>query len=424
MDGSQPCPAPPRPGAPPGADRPVVLVVDDSAAQRRLVCAVLARMDLQVLAADCPHEALALVAGRGAAPVDMVISGWQLPGMDGPAFCRAFRALGAERYTYFLLTTAQSDGRAKALGLDAGADDFVTRPVGMAELRARVRAGLRMIAMQEDLRQRNAEVAAALGELQAIQDAVNRDLVEARRIQRAFLPPDGSRIGGHAIGLRLLTQGPVGGDLLGHFALGDGRLALYSIDVSGHGIASALLAGRLAGLFAADDGGRNVAHRDPRGPPDPPETVMARVNAIMLGGLCEDIYFTAALAYLDRATGALELCQAGHPHPLLRRADGRVEALGDGGPPVGLFGGARFERTHARLHPGDALLLYTDGLTECTDAGGAMLGDEGLAALLARTGDAAPAAALDGIEAGLRAHASPVPFDDDVSMLLIRRDAG
>ena len=396
-----------------------VLVVDDSAAQRALLSAVLGRMGFDVTAVPDPQQALFLCLTDEGDPIRMILSDWQMPGMDGPDFCAAFRQLARNDYTYVVLMTAETDRKAKARGLEAGADDFVTRPVDMGELRARVATGRRILEMQDVLVHRNHEARSAYENLQALQDATTRDLEEARAIQRAFLPPARHAAAGSDLALRLISSGHVGGDLVGYFPISDARLALYAIDVSGHGIASALLTGRLAGLFPARSRRGNIAFKRNGRDVHPPEVVMERLNEFMLREVATDIYFTAVLAYVDLATGDVDLCQAGHPHPLIRRSCGTVERLGEGGPPVGLIPGAAFERVRARLAPGDSLLAYSDGLTECADTWGDMLEEEGLMALLA----AAPpdvGAAVAGIEEALRAHCGINDFADDISMLLFR----
>ena len=407
MDGSFDIARVPPPPPPAAATR--VLVVDDSAAQRELMARVLRRMGLDVATAADAREALWICTTETDRPVGMVISDWQMPEMDGPDLCRMLRGLKGHRYVYFILMTA---GEHRAGGLDAGADDYVRRPVDMAELRARVRAGRRMIEMQENLLHRNHEVATTLHDLQAIQDATNRDLVEARKLQRAYLPPERHALPGGRLRHTLITHGPVGGDLVGYSRLDDGRLALYSIDVSGHGIASAMLTGRLAGVFGTDGGPHSVLS----GPPVPPEVTVGQVNNYLLRTMDTDLYFTIALAFVDLATGEVEFCQAGHPHPLIRRADGTVAMIGEGGPPVGLLEDAPFERGTARLAPGDALLLYSDGLTECTDTWGEMLEEEGLLEIVGPAG-ADPEAAVDAIVRGVEAFAGIADFDDDVSLL-------
>ncbi|UWQ18118.1 PP2C family protein-serine/threonine phosphatase [Jannaschia sp. M317] len=399
--------------------RPCVLIVDDSASQRQLLSVVLSRIGLDVITAASGEQALSICSGPDGHRIRIVISDWQMTGMDGPEFCRAFRMLRGDDFAYFILLTSRTDPQAKTLGLEAGADDFVTRPVDMGELRARIHTGRRILHMHEVLLHRNHEVQTTLRDLQLLQDGINRDLDEARKLQRDFLPPDRHRAVGSDISLRLLTCNQIGGDLVGYFAISPEEIALYSIDVSGHGIASALLTGRLAELFSTRAPHRNIAF-----PPDgsgakSPEQVMTQLNDFMLQQLSTDIYFTAVLAYVNLIDGSMRFCQAGHPHPMIRRVDGRVETLGDGGPPVGLIPGATFEVSTGQLNSGDVLIAYSDGLTECVDTWGDMLEEEGLMDLVA-SASAEPEAAIAHIEAGLVRHAGIQGFDDDISMVIMR----
>lgn len=420
MTAALPIPSPPRACA-----RVRVLVVDESAAQRYLLSVVLREMGFAVEAVANPQAALDLCRAPEGDDVRMVLSGWHMSGMSGPAFCRAFRALPRTHYAYFILITASDIPGAKALGLTAGADDFLARPVDLDELRARVGAACRMLDMQEKLLHRNHEVATTLADLQSIHDGITRDLAEARKLQRGFLPARRRTTPCGRLGLRLLTCGQVGGDLVGWVPIDATRTALYSIDVAGHGIASALLTGRLAGMFAGMRPRDSIIFDDDPLEPDPPDRVLARVNDFMLGQMGSDIYFTAVLAYVDEARGMVRFAQAGHPHPVLRHADGTIAWLGDGGPPVGLLPDAEYDSVAVRLHPGDALLLHSDGLTECADTWGDMIGEAGLARLLRD----APVEGADGVDAtierietGLVDHAGIVGLQDDVSMLLYRWD--
>ncbi|MEL6587260.1 MAG: SpoIIE family protein phosphatase [Pseudomonadota bacterium] len=409
------------PFAPPPklSSRLCALVVDDSAAQRQLLQVFLKRCDLDVLTAADAEEALALCQSPEGKDISFVISDWQMPGMDGPEFCRAFRELNLTDYAYFILMTSSSETGAKTLGLEAGADDFLRRPVDMAELRARIRSGRRILEMQEVLLHRNHEVQTAYRELKDVHAAIARDLAEARKLQRAFLPPKHHVFGMSEISLRLLTCDQIGGDLVGYFPISPSEMAIYSLDVSGHGIASALLTGRLAELFDIRGTGRNVLWSDPSGPPDPPNVVVERLSDFMLQDLTSDLYFTLALTYLDVETGRIQLCQAGHPHPMIRRSDGQVERVGRGGPPVGLLPGAEFDLIEEYLHPGDLYLAYSDGLTECTDTWGDMLEEEGLMDILAHVESDTEKAVAE-IEAALRKTSELKDFDDDLSMILLR----
>ncbi len=103
-----------------------VLVVDDSRLQRRILSASLKRWGFDVREAETATEALDICREF---PPDLVMSDWMMPGMSGPEFCREFRQMVRDTYGYFILLTSKSEKDAIAHGLDAGADDFLTKPV-------------------------------------------------------------------------------------------------------------------------------------------------------------------------------------------------------------------------------------------------------------------------------------------------------
>ena len=161
-----------------------VLVVDDSRAQRRLTVATLTKLGYDVIEADGGKEALAIAARTD---VDMVLSDWMMPGMDGLELCRAFRQLPRDRYGYFMLLTSKSEKGAGAQGLDVGADDFLSKPINGEELRARIAAGDRILRMERELNEKNRLITATLEEISSLYDSLDRDLIEARKMQQALV---------------------------------------------------------------------------------------------------------------------------------------------------------------------------------------------------------------------------------------------
>ena len=407
-------------------DRPAavvrrVLVVDDSRAQRRIIMALLRRLGCELREAESGAAAMEVCRVW---PPDLVISDWMMPGMDGLEFCRAFRRLARDGYGYFILLTSKSGKEEIALGLDAGADDFLTKPVDAAELRARISAGGRILRMQRELSEKNRVISETLAELTAIHEQIDQDLVEARKIQESLIPQRSFRFGASAFELLLEPCGHIGGDLVGLFSPGLNQVGFYSIDVSGHGITSALMTARLAGYLSNTHFEENVAMKQRQfafyGLRHPIE--VARIlNARLMAVPGIDEYFTMVCGTIDLYTGRTEMVQCGHPHPLLLRADGRTQFLGQGGMPVGLLDDMVCDAFSVTLEPGDKLLLYSDGLTECRTANGDLLGEEALVAMLvhqARNGSAR--AVLEGL---FRSLSDGLPknagFEDDISALLL-----
>jgi sigma-B regulation protein RsbU (phosphoserine phosphatase) len=359
-----------------------VMIVDDSRVQRRILSSQLARAGYEVIEAPSVQEALSLCA---AAAPDIVISDWVMPGLSGLDFCQALRAQQHENYIYFILLTSKAESAEIAHGLDGGADDFLTKPVTGDELRARISAGARIIRMEREVTEKNRLLTETLTELRAIHDAMNRDLLEARKLQQSLVRERFRDFGRAQVSLMLRPSGHIGGDLVGFFAIDARRFGVYSLDVSGHGITSALMTARLAGHLSGGSPQHNIAlapaaaggfeGRDPA-------EIADRLNRLLLSEMGTESYFTLAYAEVDMASGRVRMVQAGHPHPAVQRADGRIEYLGSGGLPIGLFADAAYRSFETRLDPGDRLFLLSDGVTELEDPQGVQLGDAGLAALL------------------------------------------
>jgi sigma-B regulation protein RsbU (phosphoserine phosphatase) len=398
---------------------PHVLVVDDSRAQRHMLSMQLRSWGYRVSDSDSALAALDICSAQN---VDIVISDWMMPGLTGLEFCRRFRGLDRERYGYFILLTSKSEKTEIADGLEAGADDFLAKPVSGSELRARLRAGERMLAMQAELLAKNRIVAQTLAELQALYDSLDRDLIEARKLQQTLVRDRVRDYGWAKASLLLRNSGRVGGDLVGSFRVDDARVAVYSIDVSGHGVASAMMTARLAGFLTGSSPDQNLAFQ--KGPNGghvllPPEAVAERFNRLMLEEIQAEQYFTMAFAVVDRAAGRLSLVQAGHPHPVLLRPSGQVQRLGRGGLPIGLVPSASYDRLELPFRPGDRLILVSDGFTECPLPGGGEFGEEGLHASLVRSADLSGADLLEALVWDLHQQTGGDSFPDDLSAVVL-----
>lgn len=401
-----------------------VLIVDDSRAQRKVLALSLRRWGYRISEAESGCEALALCEKD---PPDLVLSDWVMPNMNGLQFCRAFRAMARNTYGYFILLTSKSEKDEVAQGLDAGADDFLTKPFNAHELRARLTAGERILSMQAELTEKNRLIGDTLSELQTLYNALDSDLAEARKLQQSLIRERHRSFGRGAVSLMLHPAGHVGGDLVGFYPISANRIGLFAIDVSGHGVSSALMAARLAGYLSSTVPAHNIALA-PNGDGSysalPPARVVERLNEIVLEDMETEHYFTMILADADLATGQVRFVQAGHPHPLLQRADGSLRTLGAGGMPVGLIATAHYEETTCTLAPGDRLLLLSDGVSECTDQHGKMLGENGLHQWLAgHLHQQQGRRLLDMMLAKLRRFTAGNAFPDDVSGILLERYA-
>lgn len=397
---------------------PRVLVVDDSRFQRRILGSSLRKWGFQVSEADSGSAALAACRE---APPDIILSDWMMPGMDGLEFCRKFRDMQRETYGYFILLTSKSEKDEVAEGLLCGADDFLTKPVNPAELRARITAGERILRMERQQQQQNRIISETLSELTRLYDSLDRDLIQARNIQQSLLPAPETQLGNARVSVTLRPAGHVGGDLVGVFDAGDGQVGFYSIDVSGHGVTSAMMTARISGYLSSHFPEQNIAlaASDTGFACRPPHEVAACLNRRLLIDVGVAEYFTMNYAAVDLNNGTVRFVQAGHPPPIVIPAQGPAHFIGQDGFPIGLLPEAEFETQQVTLSDGDRLLFYSDGFTEAGLKDGTQLDEDRFLAFVESARDLSGQEFLDHL---WRQFASVVPDpdqpEDDVSAIL------
>jgi len=180
-----------------------------------------------------------------------------------------------------------------------------------------------------------------------------RELDEARRIQRKLLPSSVPPLDGWEIASSWQPAAGVGGDCFDAISFGRTRLAISIADVVGKGIPAALL---MSNLQAAERAFATEAAE--------PAELCHQVNRILCGNIAEGRFISFFYCVVDTDLGTLTFANAGHYPPVLVRADGSVERLGAGGPVLGVFANAAYEQGRVHARPGDRLILFTDGLTE------------------------------------------------------------
>lgn len=314
---------------------------------------------------------------------DIIICNWLLPGTGGGGFCRSLREQESGRRCYLMVLSNSTAGSDITEGLEAGADDFVTFPISGPKLLGRLAVGKRIMQSEADLRATNDALRKALDKLTEAQAAMDRDMREARKLQQGLVKQRLGRFGPMQMSLLLRPAGHIGGDLVGFFPIGKDRVGIYALDVSGHGVAAALLTTQLS-VHLSGSADHNVALRAAQTGTEAvsPASLAHFFNNMMLEEMATDTYFTMVYAELNHITGRLRMVQAGHPHPVLQRADGSVHPLGRGGMPIGVLERPVFDEIDLVLEPGDRLLICSDGITEATSPSGRQLGHDGIEAIL------------------------------------------
>ncbi len=235
------------------------------------------------------------------------------------------------------------------------------------------------IGIQSDITsRRRAEdsLRAVSNELAQANEKMQHDLNVAARIQRSLLPTEIPEIPGVTVHWRFLPCEELAGDTLGVIPIGGDRLAVFVIDVSGHGVPAALLSVTLTHWLSGGPSGSRLLRSD--GSVRPPSAVLDELNAQFPMDPSTAQYFTMFYATIDLASGELVYASAGHPPALHITDTGDVERLGATGVPVGVVSTKSYEQRRHWLGPRDRLYVYTDGLIEAERAPGQQIGVEGV----------------------------------------------
>lgn len=237
---------------------------------------------------------------------------------------------------------------------------------------------------------------------------VRDELEVARALQLELLPRATPTLPGYEVAHSYRTANEVGGDYYDFVPLADGRVAIVIGDASGHGMASGLL------MAIANATLKLALDLDPT-----PAKVLELLNKVMCRTGNRRSFMTLFYGVLTLETGHLEYANAGHPFPLLRRADGTIVELGRGGFPLGIRGDLATVTEAVDLASGDALSLYTDGLPEAISPAAEAFGYERVRALVAAGGSAA--AIHDRVTSAFRAFLGEEPLRDDACVVVLRR---
>ena len=334
----------------------------------------------------------------------LVLLDFEMPGMDGAELLKRVRSdqNPAVAQVPAIMLTGHGGAESEVRCLEAGADDFVTKPINTTVLRARIETHLRLRSMRDQLRRQNEE-------LEAWRSNLERDLAAARLTQRSLIPQKAPKLTGWDIAACFRPVIEVGGDIYGWLPMKDGRTLFWIADATGHGASAALLTTLSKLLFHYG----SVEH-------DGPATIMQSVNNDFRGIFGARSFMTAMCVALDPQTGRGSVVGAGHPPLLLTRKRGERELLGSVAPPLGLAEGPQFVETGFMLSAGDAFVLYTDGVfgpagedrRRLTPARLAEIVDPSATSADALLGQMLNEVAPDNIK---------VPLPDDIAVVVARR---
>ena len=320
-----------------------ILVVDDDALSRRLLAQLLTAAGYKCRVCKNGSEALEIIH---AAPPSLLLLDFDMPGPNGAEVLRRLRSHHNPAVAQIpaIMLTAHGSEESEVSCLQAGADDFVTKPVNAAVLGARIETQLRLRSMRRQLERQN-------NELETWRRDLERDLAAARLTQQSLIPQKPLTMPGWQVATCYRPVIQVGGDIYGWLRMKNGRILFWIADGTGHGAAAALLTTLAKLLFHYG----SVEH-------DMPTRVMEAVNHDFRSIFGGRSFMTAMCVAVDPSTGRASIVGAGHPPLLIARRTGATETIASVAPPLGLVEHPELTETIVDLEPGDTFLLYTDGL--------------------------------------------------------------
>jgi sigma-B regulation protein RsbU (phosphoserine phosphatase) len=320
-----------------------ILLVDDDRIHSRILESRLRNQGYSIRIADSGERALE-EARRD--PPTLILCDWLMDGMDGLEVCRQIKADEILEATHFILLTSRSRVEDRVIGLDCGADDFLSKPVDPEELLARVRSGIR-------LHQANERLQVLAAELQSQKDILDQEIAEAAGYVRSLLP---QRIRGRVwVDACYEPCHELGGDAYDYFWIDDDHFVVYLADASGHGLAAAFPSISIHNQLRSRS--LNIDHRDP-----------AQVlHALNVGFQMEDQqgrYLTMWYGVYQSSTRTLRYASAGHPPALLwaHKEEADPIRLTGGGMALGLFADELYRSESCYVDHSSCLLIYSDGI--------------------------------------------------------------
>ena len=350
--------------APPDEEVFTLLVVDDNEANRDMLSRRLIRRGFLVTCAADGHEALERIAAER---FDLILLDLLMPGMDGMEVLRAIRETRSPAELPVIITSAKDETSDVIAGLEAGANDYLTKPLDFAIVKARVRAQIKLKRAVERVHRLERDLGERNRALEAANQRMQEDLVAAARIQEAMLPasvPDRPQA---KFAWMFKPCAELAGDALNVFALDENHIAMYVLDVVGHGVAASLLSIAVSRVLTPERNSFLV--RLTNEPPGyrllPPGEVAGQLNRRFPFDSATEQFFSLLYGMIDLRTLEWRFVCAGHPGPIHVGRDGaapRVIAAHER-LPIGI-GDRAYPEHVMQLEFGDRLFIYTDGVSE------------------------------------------------------------
>lgn len=449
-----------------------ILVVEDSRTQAKILERRLMQAGYAVQVANDGAAGFDLARSN---PPDLIISDIEMPRMNGYQLCRAVKNDQNLKSIPVILLSTLSDAHDIIKGLDAGADNYITKPydpnyllnrveslrqtplgsaaegedlsVTIAGQTYRVKSGRQQVLnllistfenaveknrelhrvneqlalAKEKLTQWNTTLEALNLELQSANQRMSRDLHAAARVQRSLLPNEDAELPGVHVAWKYTPCEELAGDFLNYFPLDDKHVGLFVVDVSGHGAASSLLAVAIGRLLSPHVSSASIlVQRDPATAQvqvAAPSAVARELNKLFPMDAQSGLYFTMVYAVLNTETLELRYVSAGHVPIVHQPLGGSPQLLAGNGFPIGIVDETDFDEQMVQLRPGDRIWCYSDGVPEAMSEPLEQFSEGRMLEAIEKRKDQSLGEAVEGLFESVRAWCLPKGPKDDVSIL-------
>jgi phosphoserine phosphatase RsbU/P len=398
-------------------ERAHILVVDDTPHNVKLLTDLLGVKGYAVSSAANGEEAIACIA---ADCPDLVLLDVVMPGLSGYDVCRAIRADPTTGILPVVMVTALDPTTERVKGLEAGADDFLTKPINQAELLARVRSLLRIKSLYDTVQEQAAQLAAWNTELERrVTEQVEQlgrlsrlehELSLASEIQKSMLPRAVPLLEGYEFSAHMIPAKSVGGDFYDFIPLGEGLLGIAVGDVSDKGIPAALFMAMVRSLLRAEaHPGRSL------------QKVLRSVNHHLMDMNEKEMFVTVLFGILNCATHQFQYVRAGHEVPIIFDAQGSFKRLlKTNGQALGVFEEITLDEKTVELSKGSMLVLCSDGIPEAPNRQNISFGYDGIARSVGRMPGASAQAVCDELIRAVVEHQAGSLQHDDMTVVILR----
>ena len=335
--------------------------------------------------------------------IAIILSDINMPEMDGLTLLTKINEMRNPSLKC-IMVSAYGDMENIRHAMNNGAFDFATKPIDLDDLQLTIDKAVEQI---EYIRGAQAEHNQLID--------IQSDLSVAREIQHAILPrtfrlkmDDADKVD---ICASMLAAKDVGGDFYDFFPIDDHRMGFTIADVSGKGVPAAIFMAVSRTLIKAT-GLRDL----------PSNECVSTVNDILCGESVESMFVTVFYGIYDLRTGMIDFTNGGHNPPFIVHPDGTAEELKtESNLVLGAMGGIPFKSESLQLNPGDALYLYTDGVTEAENKNHELFGESRLQAVLSAQKGVESREIIEAVSSAVKEFVDGAPQSDDITQLVIRR---